>query len=82
MWSSKLINGTFEGIFDWNQGTSTLVLTIIGLSSLVALGTRGHFIYYLIFHAPKNRPVNDLFLYDQVSIRSSESLHQASLQPN
>jgi hypothetical protein len=72
MWASELNNQSFEGIFDWNQGTSTLILTILGISSILSLGSRGHFIYYLIVQAPKNRPVNDLFLYDQVCHSSSE----------
>ena len=42
--------------------------TILGIVASSGLMIRGMFVYYLTNHAPKNRPVNKLMMWDQVRV--------------
>ena len=48
------------------DGTSTLITTI-GLSTVIMFVTKGTLIYYIKYEAPRDRPINKMMLWDQVS---------------
>jgi hypothetical protein len=50
----------------WSPLTSGWVLGLVGVAGLITLATKAHFIHYVLTYAPKRRPLNQLFLYDQV----------------
>ena len=50
------------------DGTSTIITTI-GLltAAIIIFITRGTLIYYIKYEAPRDRPINKMMLWDQVS---------------
>ena len=50
------------------DGTSTLITTVgLSTAAVIIFITRGTLIYYIKYEAPRDRPINKMMLWDQVS---------------
>ena len=50
------------------DGTSTLITTVgLSTAAVIMFVTRGTLIYYIKYEAPRDRPINKMMLWDQVS---------------
>ena len=50
----------------WQEWTSVLCILFLGGSAIVVIGGQGLVIHYIQRHTPKDRPINKMFLIDQV----------------
>ena len=68
MESIQVLHSSLSSVGILNIGTSLGVLSGLGLGVVasIGLGLKSLFVYYLKFHAPKDRPYNTLLLIDQV----------------
>ena len=60
----------------WKGPLSYVLLTFLSACGFLSASIKLLFIKYLVWHAPKNRPINNLLLVDQVSFTfvSAETL--------
>jgi len=55
-------------------GKSTMA-SILGASLAITLFVRCNFMRYIMFHAPKRRPINILIMIDQVDLKKKNLRH-------
>ena len=53
-------------LLNWPGWQLSLYLLFLAICSVIAIGGRTMIIYYLLRHAPKERPINKMILVDQV----------------
>ena len=68
-----VVNQTAHGasiglLFEVTELQSVGIALGLGLVAMVGIIVRCLFLYYIKYHAPKQRPLNKLIAYDQVSI--------------
>lgn len=61
----NLENHTIQ-IFQWPEWKSNLIVICSTMSVLISLCGKGMIVYYIKTYAPKGRPINEMFLIDQV----------------
>ena len=53
-------------MFEWDEWKLNLFTFFYGFSALIAIAGKTMIVYYIIRIAPKGRPLNRMFLIDQV----------------
>ena len=78
----SLIESFQSNVSMYQQDGTTTVITTIGLSTaaMIIFVTRGTLIYYIKCEAPRDRPINKMMLWDQVSKFNTIILQKINLR--
>ena len=64
---SEACNRSKMAILQVGEEGGVGIAIAIGLIGSIGLSIKGLFMYYILYHAQKQRPINTLMFYDQVS---------------
>ena len=63
-------------LFDLDWKVSSIIVITLMASLAVTVVVKGNFMRYILFHAPKQRPINILIFVDQVSLIACLNIDQ------